>query len=833
MPGFIDALLHPAGLTPHGYCLFWQRGLLWLHAISDGVTALAYFSIPVALLRFAYLRPGITYGWLLYLFSAFIVACGTTHLFDIVTLWVPAYWLSGAAKAITAVLSIITAVLLWPLIPYAVAVPSPKELQVANNALRASQGLLKRVSEVAGVGGWEMELGSNRVLWSDQARKLFGLPDGLPCDLDAAMQYSGTAARTQLRQAIDRGIAEGAPIDLELPVRTASGRDFWAKVDAAAEFENGKPVRVVGAMQDVSEQKRIEQELADQRALLQVTLEAIGAAVGDAVITADLTGRVCWLNGVAEELTGWPREIALDQQIENVFHAIGEQSRTACDNPLRACIASGNSTARSEDKLIVARDMTERSIEDSAAPICNLRGALIGAVLVFRDISERRRLHAEMSHRATHDDLTGLRNRTDFEARLTHLLARAGQDGSTHAVLYIDIDQFKIINDTSGHAVGDLMLKQVASLLQASVRADDIVARLGGDEFGIILEGCGLDPAARVAQSICQGMEAFRFVHDTQRFPVCASIGLVQMDAGWASAGAVMQAADAACFEAKDAGRNRVYVWREDDYATAARNKDMHWINRLDQALDEDRFELFGQLIEPVRADPAERHATGLHAEVLLRLREPGGTIVPPGVFIPAAERFHMATRIDRWVVQHVFAWLEQAEARQEHIGMLAVNLSGQSIGDRAFHHQVSQMIRQAKFDPSRLCFEITETAAITSIRDAASFIDEVRALGVKIALDDFGAGASSFSHLKTLSVDFLKIDGHFIVDMLEDEMDRAAVRCFRDVARARGVKTIAECVERPDVRDALADLGIDMVQGYLIHRPEPLANLFALQPAT
>jgi len=828
MNGFVDALLHPTGFSPHGYCLFWQPGLLWLHAISDGVTTLAYFSIPMALMRFAYLRPGISYRWLLYLFSGFIVACGTTHLLDIYTLWVPAYWLSGAAKAMTALLSIATALILWPLIPQAVALPSPQELRAANNALRASQALLKRVGEVAGIGGWELELGTNTVLWTDEARKLFGLPDDLTYDLDTAMQYSAPAARAALRRGIDRGIAEGAPFDLELPVVTIDGRGFWAKINAAAEFERGKPVRIVGATQDVSAHKRIERELAEQRALLQVTLEAIGAAVGDAVITTDLSGRVRWLNSVAEDLTGWTRLAALDQPIENVFRTIDERSRAPADNPLTACLASGNSAARHEDKLLVARDTTERGIEDSAAPIRDHRGALLGAVLVFRDISERRRLHAEMSHRATHDDLTGLRNRADFEARLTQLLACAGQDGSTHAVLYIDMDQFKVINDTSGHAVGDLMLKQVAALLQASVRAQDVVARLGGDEFGIILERCGTDPAARVAQSICQGMETFRFVHETQRFPVCASIGLVQMDASWASAGAVMQAADAACFEAKDAGRNRVYVWREDDDATAARRKDMHWINRLDQALDEDRFELFGQLIEPVRPGSG-----GLHAEVLLRLREPGGNIVPPGVFIPAAERFHMATRIDRWVVQHVFAWLEQAEIRQDHIGMLAVNLSGQSIGDRAFHQQVTQMIRQAKFDPSRLCFEITETAAITNMRDAGLFIDEVRAFGVKIALDDFGAGASSFSHLKSLSVDFLKIDGHFIVDMLEDELDRAAVRCFRDVARARGVQTIAECVERQDVREALADLGIDMLQGYLIHRPEPLANLCALQTAT
>ena len=354
------------------------------------------------------------------------------------------------------------------------------------------------------------------------------------------------------------------------------------------------------------------------------------------------------------------------------------------------------------------------------------------------------------------------------------------------------------------------------------------VARLGGDEFGVILERCDAEQAQRVAQKICDQMEQFRFLHDGRRFRVGASIGLVPIDRRWMNMAAVMQAADASCYAAKEAGRNRVHAWFDTDSAVRTRQGEMQWVTRLEQALDEDRFELYGQRI--ARLGQPDR---GLHCEVLLRLREADGSIILPGVFLPAAERFNLATRIDRWVLRRVFERLQAAEADGQQVEMIAINLSGNSVGDRTFHRDVGEMIRQATFDVRCLCFEITETAAITNFSDAKAFIDDVRALGVRIALDDFGAGASSFGYLKSLPVDFLKIDGQFIKDLLNDPLDNAAVRCFREVAGVIGVRTIAECVETEDVRDALAAIGIDMIQGWLVHRPAPLEDSFAAYAAS
>jgi diguanylate cyclase (GGDEF)-like protein len=403
------------------------------------------------------------------------------------------------------------------------------------------------------------------------------------------------------------------------------------------------------------------------------------------------------------------------------------------------------------------------------------------------------------------------------------MLDRLSAGGETHALMYIDLDQFKLVNDICGHAAGDLLLKQVGALLRSLVRVQDVVARLGGDEFGVILGHCSLEQALHIGQNICKHMEEFRFLHDGRRFQVGASIGLVPVDRRWQDAGAVLQAADTSCYSAKDAGRNRVHVWFESDHVTAVRYRDMDWVTRFGQALDEDMFELYGQIIEPLT--PA---VPGLRFETLLRLRDHSGALTLPSAFMPAAERFNMATRIDRWVVRRVLAWFEEVGPMSDRIAMVAINLSGQSIGDRDFHRDVAEMIRNCRCDVHCLCFEITETAAITNFADAAEFIAEMRALGIQIALDDFGSGSSSFGYLKILPVDYLKIDGQFITNLLEDDLDRAAVRCFHDVAKVMGIRTIAECVERADVRDALQVAGIDMIQGYLVHRPEPLAILLS-----
>jgi EAL domain-containing protein (putative c-di-GMP-specific phosphodiesterase class I) len=305
-----------------------------------------------------------------------------------------------------------------------------------------------------------------------------------------------------------------------------------------------------------------------------------------------------------------------------------------------------------------------------------------------------------------------------------------------------------------------------------------------------------------------------------RRYRIGSSIGVVPVDLRWESSAAVLQAADNCCYAAKDAGRNRVHLWVEFDAALTTRHGEMRWVNRLESAIDENRFVLFAQHIKPIAAP-----AAGLHCEVLLRLREDDGSMIPPGSFMPAAERFHLMVRIDKWVLQKVFAMLEADAIEFDLIDTIAVNLSGQSIGDRAFHRDLIRMLREARFDTQKLCFEITETAAITNFGDAKVFIEELRSLGVRIALDDFGAGASSFGYLRLLPIDYLKIDGQYITGF-NDPLNKAAVRCFCEVANAVGAKTIAEFVESSDIRDALRVVGVDMTQGYLNHRPEPLAAL-------
>ncbi len=440
-----------------------------------------------------------------------------------------------------------------------------------------------------------------------------------------------------------------------------------------------------------------------------------------------------------------------------------------------------------------------------------------------RAVQQLRETSGEMHYHATHDALTGLVNRSEFEARLRRVLQKAGEDRSEHALLYIDIDQFKLVNDSCGHAIGDQLLQQVSKLFADAIRTRDTLARLGGDEFAIILEHCSADQAQRVAQQICDAMAGFRFVHDDRSFRIGASIGLVPVDERWTTAAAIMQAADASCYAAKEGGRNRVHLWYDTDTVIRVRAGEMQWAMRIEHALDQNQFVLFAQRIESLG-----KQSHGIRAEALLRMVQDDGNLVPPGAFLPAAERFHLASRIDKWVMHHALAWL-QALPDPLAIRTLSINLSGHSIGDRAFHRHAIQSFRDA--GPricQQVCVEITETAAVTNLADAAAFITQIRALGVQVALDDFGSGASSFGYLKTLPVDYLKIDGQFVQDVVDDPLDEAAVRCFAEVARVVGVKTVAEFVDRPEVLAKLRSLGIDYAQGFLLHRPAPLNDLLS-----
>ena len=445
-----------------------------------------------------------------------------------------------------------------------------------------------------------------------------------------------------------------------------------------------------------------------------------------------------------------------------------------------------------------------------------------------RQLKQRDELEREMQLDAQRDPLTQLANRTLFLHRLDHALKhykRYPEDG--FAVLLIDLVSLRQVNEQYGDELGDLLLKQVTDLLQHCVRSRDTLARLGGDEFGVILEHCTAEQAQRVAQKICDQMEEFRFVHDGRRFRIGTSIGLVPLDKRWATTAAMMQAADTSCYAAKEAGRNRVHAWFDTDQAMQARKGEMQWATRIEQALDENRFVLYGQRIDPILPNQ-----DGLRCEVLIRLRDDDGSIIPPGAFLPAAERFHLAIRIDRWVVKHVLDLLQTRARDLSHVHSLSVNLSGQSLGDPSFQQYLINHLTTPGLAVNKLCFEITETAAITKLGEASHFVEQIRRLGVRLALDDFGSGSSSFGYLKALAVDYLKIDGQFIKDVVHDPLDRAAVRCFCDVAHVMGLKTVGEFVDSMAVLQELQALGVDYAQGYLCHKPEPLEALLGLTPA-
>jgi len=572
----------------------------------------------------------------------------------------------------------------------------------------------------------------------------------------------------------------------------------------------GEIIGVTKVARDISLQKQLELTLAGEHERLRVTLDSIG----DAVITTDKNGYVQYLNPIAQGLTGWNALEAKGLPLRQVFNIVHETTRTLCMNPVELCLKEDRVVGLTNHTMLISRDGSEYGIEDSASPIRDADGKIIGVVLVFHDVTAQRKMANELSYRATHDTLTGLVNRSEFESRLKKIVSESRGLNLQNALMYIDLDQFKVINDTCGHSAGDALLKEISRIMQSCIRSSDTLARIGGDEFAVILHKCDTEKAMVIAKKICRSIDDFRFVFNEHRFHVGASLGLVMIDKSWTSDTSLMQAADNACYEAKRAGRNRVHLYFDDDNLIGAHRDDVQWVSRIEQALEDDGFILFCQRIMPLKHQGLE------HAEILIRMKDKSGTLIPPNAFLPAAERFHLVSRIDRWVIAQMFEWMKLNANSLHHIETISVNLSGQSLGDLTFHSYVLSLIETIAIDCSKLCFEVTETAAITNIADAKNFIEAMNKHGVKFSLDDFGSGVSSFGYLKNLAVDYLKIDGQFITDLLDNQIGQATVRCIAEVAKVTGKKTIAEWVESEAVENMLKEMGVDFTQGYLKHKP-------------
>ena len=690
----------------------------------------------------------------------------------------------------------------------------------------------------------ENDITKGKVIWSGGGAALLGLPaEPLEHRFLEFMGFVHADDRDYVHGLLQDAVIHRSEYHLEYRVVWPDQSVHWLSAKARVFLdEDGQPARTLGIIWDVTARRNAEMLLAQQKELAEVTL----GSIGDGVITTDAQGVVTYLNRVAQELTGWPVQLARGQEVEHVFRVVDESSRHPLENSAKRCLRLGHRVALSPRGALVARDGRDFPIQDSAAPIRSNDGKVLGAVLVFHDVSSERQLRHELSWQASHDMLTGLINRREFEARVATALTSARNDNARHALLFLDLDQFKIVNDTCGHVAGDKLLRQIANLLQSKMREADVLARLGGDELGVLLLNCPIDQAHLVADNLRVAVKDLRFVWGEQSFEIGVSIGLVVVDADSKSLAEVLSAADRACYVAKEQGRNRVHFYQESDLVLAKRYGEMLWVVRLNDAFQQDRFRLYYQPI--VSLDDA---VFDNHVEILIRMLDERGEIVLPGAFIPAAERYDLMGTMDRWVIESVFGHIGRATDSANdgasnktadghadgHDGAAvaesaiyvnprsySINLSGISLNDDQLLRFIADQFTRHTVAPEQICFEITETAAIGNLTKAKSFMQDVKSMGCKFALDDFGSGLSSFAYLKNLPVDYLKIDGSFVRDVATDPIIRAMVASINQVGHVMGIKTVAEFVETESILEHVQEIGIDYAQGYAVGRPQRLS---------
>ncbi len=615
--------------------------------------------------------------------------------------------------------------------------------------------------------------------------------------------------------------AEGVVKNFEYRLRRKDGREIVVLENARAVYDDdGNIVAHEGTITDITERKRAETRVFEEKERAQVTLQSIG----DGVITTDAEGRIDYINPVAQDLTGWDMRSARSKPVTEIMTIINEHTRATVENPVMRCLKEGRVITLEDNSILISKGSDEVPIQDSAAPIRDRIGNIIGSVMVFHDVSKETRLFRQLSYQASHDALTDLINRREFENRLiTALDSIKGKPDDTHALLYLDLDQFKVVNDTFGHSAGDALLRQLAELVHTNIRSTDVLARLGGDEFGILLERCSEERAIEVAEEIRGAVEGYRFEWQDSFTTIRCSIGVVMVTSENADVAGLMSSADVACYSAKDMGRNQVHLYMDSD--ASLRHEEMKWVSRISSAVEDDRLELFFQPI--IGIGEQNGNARG-HYELLLRMRDESGELVSPDQFIPAAERYNLMSTLDRWVIRKALADLADREAQGEARYTIAINLSGTSLSEDRFLEDVIKELEKQKLPTGALCFEITETAAISNLSRVIHFMQTLKKLGCMFSLDDFGSGLSSFTYLKNLPVDYLKIDGQFIRNVVDDSVDESMVKAIWEVGHAMGIQTIAERVETKQVLEKLGSLGIEYAQGYYIQKP---ASVRAFEP--
>ncbi len=694
------------------------------------------------------------------------------------------------------------------------------------HARKLAQEELERLSrriqlavEAGGVGIWEWDFASAVITWDARMHALHGTDPGRGAPQSEqwiAMLHAEDVSRVsaEMRQAI-RG---AAPFDTEYRIRRPDGAVRHVRAMAmVSRGADGMAHALVGTNWDITEQRRLTEALFEEKERLHITLRSIG----DAVICTDASMHVTFMNPIAEQLTGWTMGSASGLPLERVFRLVDEASGDPIPSPVESCLRTLTPAYLQDGAVLQSLTGERHDVQDSAAPVLTAGGEVLGAVLVFQDITTARALQRELARSAMHDALTGLPNRTWFEKRLREACDAARLHGHRAALCFIDLDRFKIVNDTAGHGAGDVLLRELGYLIRNHVRPDDLLARLGGDEFALLLKDCTVDQAEQACEGVIDAIRGRRFPWEGRVYDVGASIGIAAIDLDVPPVSELMSRADVACYAAKAAGRSRVSVYRRDESDARRHHRELEVAAGIHSALEANRFRLFAQEIRALQPAGTGR-GEHRHIEILVRMVDESGDMILPGAFIPAAERYDLMGHVDRWVIHNVLhAYGERLRAVP---GLsVSINLSANSLGEPFLLPFLHAELDASALPASRIRLEITETALINNMAAANRLVSEMKRAGCTVSLDDFGSGLSSFAYLKQFPVDFLKIDGSFIRQLADNAVDREIVSSINDIGHRLGVKTVAEWVEDERTLDALRAIGVDYAQGYAIGRPIPL----------
>ena len=652
------------------------------------------------------------------------------------------------------------------------------------------------------------------LLANDSAAALIGLEPSQLVGRDIA-DLVKPAYRALFRKTVTRRL-EGQDVEQRLEIQLINGAQagLWVEAQSSTIEFDGRPA-ILTVARDVSHRKSLDVSLSRSKRQAQFTLESIG----EGIITTDNDGYIDYMNRAAETLIGAGREEAAGHKVGELFTLVDDSDRRPLGDPVERCLAMRRRVNMGRRAVMVTRDgEEEHSVELSASPIRGPGESMSGTVVVFHDVGEQRGLTRQMSYQATHDPLTGLINRREFERRLEEAISSVHAEEPAHMLFYMDLDRFKAVNDSCGHQAGDNMLREVATLIKGQVRDSDYVGRLGGDEFGALLIGCPIDKARQIAADICNAVADYRFVWKNKIFNVGISIGLVEITHISGTVQDVMGAADSACYIAKQEGRGKIHIYSARDEAVARERGDIRWLRELQAALHDDSFEL---AVQPIIA--MSRGAdSGPAVEVLIRL--PGrGSESDTADFLRPAQRYQLMPQIDRWVVNATLIAISSGELKVAGHRSCAINLSGQTIADDAFLGFVVEALDRTGVAPSMICFEVTERAILDNVKQAQRFIEVLHGIGCEFSLDDFGSGMGSFSSLKHLPIDYLKIDGMYTHNVQTDEVNQEMVAAMIKLARTMEFRVVAEQVERQEDFDWLRDVGVDYVQGYFVDRPVSL----------